>query len=33
MLDNICDETGKHKYCTNSLCHGGLRTDEDNMLI
>ncbi|CAD8173112.1 unnamed protein product [Paramecium octaurelia] len=35
VLDNICDEseTGIHRYCTNSLCHFGLRTDEDNMLI
>ncbi|CAD8151578.1 unnamed protein product [Paramecium octaurelia] len=35
VLDNICDEseTGNHRHCTNSLCHFGLRTDEDNMLI
>ncbi|CAD8087418.1 unnamed protein product [Paramecium sonneborni] len=35
VLDNICDEseTGIHQNCTNSLCHFGLRTDEDNMLI
>ncbi|CAD8135704.1 unnamed protein product [Paramecium pentaurelia] len=35
ILDNICDEskTSQHKYCSNNLCHFGLRTDEDNLLI
>ncbi|TNV75003.1 hypothetical protein FGO68_gene1012 [Halteria grandinella] len=35
VLDNLCDEqkTGIHRFCTNSLCHFGLRSDEDNMLI
>ncbi|CAD8139457.1 unnamed protein product [Paramecium pentaurelia] len=35
ILDNICDEskTGQHQYCSNNLCHFGLRTDEDNLLI
>ncbi|CAD8133367.1 unnamed protein product [Paramecium octaurelia] len=35
ILDNICDEskTGQHQYCSNNLCHFGLRTDEDNLLM